>query len=289
MTNAQKSDAMAGAAAVNAAAGSLAAGSVLVGLFPIDVAKTYMQARGATAAATATALLADGASAATVRRFYRGIGPALSEQMINRFMLFGVGSVVKRHMPATWPEPARDAASGVTAAFAKTAILHPLDTVKCRWQLGMAWSQLAGLYSGFGPASVRSSCGMAIWLSSRNHLERTLPDEGRFWSSAGRHFVSGALSSALTDLCTFPFDTLKKTMQADGAAAAETRTPLTLRSVAARLLSEGGVARFYRGYLARFVMVSVNGALFNSAFVAIKQRLEGVWADEADGAVHHHA
>ena len=123
---------------------------------------------------------------------------------------------------------------------------------------------------------------MAIWLSSRNHLERTLPDDGSFWRSS-RHFWAGALSSALTDLCTFPFDTLKKWMQADAAAAGSSTGGAAGAAAGAisgavrRLRSEGGLARFYFGYGPRLLMISVNGALFNAAFVAVKARLERLW------------
>lgn len=215
-------------------------------------------------------------SEAPLRRFYRGIGPALSEQMLNRFMLFGVGAFIKGRVPAEWPEPIRDAMSGATAALVKTSVLHPLDTVKCRWQLGMPWDDLHGLYRGLGPATVRSSCGMAVWLASRNQLERTLPEDTPTWVAC-RHFIAGALSSALTDLCTFPFDTLKKGMQASsgGGVAA------TLLAEARRLHTEGGLSRFYAGYVPRLFMISINGALFNATFVALKTRLEesSLWDD----------
>ena len=144
---------------------------------------------------------------------------------------------------------------------------------------------------------------MALWLSSRNRLEAELPRDGAFWH-ATRHFIAGALSSALTDLCTFPLDTLKKAMQAGAVAGAASAAPAHapptpavllasgavappthvspavraaepgLRGVARRLRAEGGLARFYRGYTLRVIMISINGALFNAAFVGVKSRLE---------------
>jgi hypothetical protein len=268
---AASSDAMAGSPSLNAAAGAAAGSIVLTVLFPIDLSKTIMQARNASALDTAKYLAG---SEAPVRRLYRGMGPAVLEVAANRSLLFGIGSLAKSHVPASWPEPLRDASAGASAALIKTAVLHPLDTVKCRMQLQAtpllealpAWRHVHQLYAGLSPAVVRSSAGMAVWLTSRNHLERTLPEEGRFWALA-RHFVAGALSSALTDLCTFPFDTLKKSMQArERAVVSET----LLEEIAA-FRKEGGALRFYRGYLARVVMVSVNGALFNAAFVCSKR------------------
>lgn len=255
------SDALSGSVAANAVAGATAGATVLALLFPVDVAKTHMQAKG-TSVPTALRGLAAEVRASGAATLYRGIVPALGEQMLNRSMLFGVGSLIKSHVPAAWPEPARDAASGASAALVKTSLLHPVDTVKCRWQLGMPRWQLDGLYRGLAPAVLRSSAGMAIWLASRNELERSLPD-----ALPGRHLASGALSSAFTDLCTFPFDTLKKNMQAGRSGAGG------VLSEARGLLREGGVARFYRGYAARFVIITCNGALFNHVFVVLKARL----------------
>ena len=62
-------------------------------------------------------------------------------------------------------------------------------------------------------------------------------------------------------------DTLKKNMQAGRSGAGG------VLSEARGLLREGGVARFYRGYAARFVIITCNGALFNHVFVVLKARL----------------
>ena len=211
-TASSSSDAFSGDPTLNAIAGATAGGAVLAFLFPIDTTKTQMQARGTSATATIKALIT---SEAPLRRIYRGLAPAIAEHAANRAMLFGVGAEIKKHVPREWPEPARDMASGAAAAFAKTTMLHPLDTIKCRWQVGLPFYQVSGLYSGLVPAQLRSSVGMGIWLSSRNQLERSLPpDEGRFWSLF-KPFIVGALSSALTDLLTYPLDTLKKRMQAE--------------------------------------------------------------------------
>ena len=274
---------MSGHAGINAAAGAAAGATVLAVLFPIDLAKTFMQANGTSVPETAQKLLQ---SKTPFGRMYRGLTPALLEQFVNRGMLFGVGAMIKCRVPNGWPEPVRDAACGAGAAFIKTTVLHPLDSIKCRWQLGQPrFRNFGGLYRGLSPALVRSSFGMAIWLASRNHLERTLPcptgsaaAAAAGWGApmiASTHpLIVGALSSAVTDLCTFPFDTLKKGMQATGGASggSGSERPSLIAEVR-RLASEGGIARFYRGYTARFLMVTINGALFNVTFVAIKRML----------------
>lgn len=263
MAESSTRDAMSGDAATNALAGAVAGGFVLTALFPLDVAKTTMQARGSSVVDMAQSLKN---SDKPLRRLYSGLSPAVMEQMLNRSMLFGVGAFIKQQSPQAWSEPVRDAASGAGAALVKTLVLHPIDTIKCRWQVEQHALQLSGLYRGLAPAIVRSSFGMGIWLTSRNTLERSLPDHSDGWRFA-RSFLSGALSSALTDLLTFPFDTLKKSMQASH--------PTRMLVQVQRLLTEGGFARFYRGYAARLLMISVNGALFNKTFVYTKALLSG--------------
>jgi hypothetical protein len=222
-----------------------------------------------------------------LRRVYRGIAPAFAEHSLNRSILFGVGSYARKATPESWSDPVRDAVSGAGAALIKTVALHPADTLKCRWQLGQPRDELRGLYQGFAPAALRSSMGMAIWLSSRNGLERRLaPAAGETDSRPWRHFVSGAASSCLTDLGTFPLDTLKKWLQAAAPCSVRGGGPtgamgvLTASTAARELLSAGGVPRFYSGYAARLLMVAINGACFNSVFVATKRVLTPILGEE---------
>ena len=256
--------ALAGSAFVNAAAAGGAASIVMFAIFPVDVAKTHAQAHGGSMGTMVTQL-----QQSPMRSLYRGITPAIAESVLNRFMLFGLGSCMLARVPAAWPEPARDAAAGGSAAFLKTALLHPIDSVKTRRQLGMGWGAhgiATGLYNGLGPATLRSSVGMAIWLTTRNSLERSLPDDTPTWR-ATRHLVSGALSSLFTDAITFPLDTLKKILQSRASA------DVGVAEQARVLMRDGGVARFYRGYAARVFLVCSSGAIFNTAYVSLQRLL----------------
>ena len=124
-----------------------------------------------------------------------------------------------------------------------------------------------------------------------------------------RHWIAGALSSALTDICTFPFDTIKKGMQAVGGSSSSNARNGLIGEIQ-RLHTEGGLGRFYTGCesdrrdgtasaqttpllsrshrlvcvacrvnvdAARLLMISTNGALFNATFVAIKETLGTRW------------
>mgnify|MGYP006158652497 FL=1 len=69
-------------------------------------------------------------------------------------------------------------------------------------------------------------------------------------------------STAITDLCTFPLDTLKKNLQADGGSVG-----LLLR----RLINDGGLQRLYHGYGPRLLIMSVQGGLWNWVYVRVQE------------------
>ena len=250
-------------------AGAIAGCAMRVVLFPIDTLKTNMQRSGTGAATTLRSLLAT-TNSAPLSTLYRGLYPALLEIGINRGALMGVSTGLKRMLPPDprVPEMVRDAAAGCAAGVIKTCALHPLDTLTCRGQVGRAqWDLLFprprfdALYRGFAPAVVRSSGGMAIWLSARNFLIRSAP-ESLNRTPWRRDWLIGMAATSITDICTFPLDTLKKNLQADGGS---------VRALASRLHREGGVLRLYRGYAPRLVMQAVNGGLWNWVYVRTQE------------------
>jgi len=180
----------------------------------------------------------------------------------------GGSSEAKRLLPSEYSDVTRDFLGGVIAGGVKTACLHPIDTLTCRGQVGGAqleilWppSQWRHLYAGIAPAIVRSAGGMGIWLSMRNVLERNVPT---VLQSDVRDWLVGMASTSATDVCTFWLDTLKKILQADGGS---------VMSLMQRLLRAegGGVARLYRGYSPRFLMVAINGGLWNWVYVRVRE------------------
>ena len=53
---------------------------------------------------------------------------------------------------------------------------------------------------------------MALWVVSRNALERSLPEVDGAWGHS-KHFVCGGIAGLCVQMPTFPFDTLKKRLQ----------------------------------------------------------------------------
>ena len=139
--------------------------------------------------------------------------------------------------------------------------VFPLDTLKTRWQTGQPAPSFGQMYFGYLPAITYSAFGMGLWVCCRNFLERQIPDPGshrgalRYW----KHLLTGALAGVFVQLPTFPFDTVKKRMQAS-------ENPGTLMSEARLLLDAGGPGRFYRGFTLKCGFVALNGALFNAVY-----------------------
>ena len=211
-----------------------------------------------------------------VQSLYNALPATVAMLGARQGLKFGSGAYFKQQLPPEWPELAKDAVAGGSSAATSTTLLFPLDTLKTRLQLGLGVPAMHQLYYGYRPAVTYSAFGMALWVVSRNWLERTLPDprsvsrDGLFGGLLGsyypKHFVCGGLAGVFVQIPTFPFDTLKKRLQ-----AAEASTGAL--DEARRLLREGGPQRFYRGFLVKTLFVALNGALFNTVFVACRKLL----------------
>ena len=194
-----------------AAIASCAAG-VIQGclLLPMNTVQTQMQTRGKSIPGTLRSLF-EGGTRSGVHALYRALLPTVGMLGARQGLKFGSGAVYKQRMPTAWPEPARDACAGGLSALTSTTLLFPLDTLKTRWQMGMDSPRIGQAYNGFRPAASYSVFGMALWLVSRNALERNLPEPPSGTALAyWKHFVCGGLAGVFVQVPTFPFDTLKK-------------------------------------------------------------------------------
>uniref|UniRef100_A0A7S2HHU2 ADP,ATP carrier protein n=1 Tax=Haptolina brevifila TaxID=156173 RepID=A0A7S2HHU2_9EUKA len=108
---------------------------------------------------------------------------------------------------------------------------------------------------------------MALWVTVRNALERSVPSPASGAALHWKHFFCGGLAGVAVQIPTFPFDTLKKRLQTSDA-------PRTVLNEARVLLTEGGIPRFYRGFPVKCAFVALNGAIFNTVYVAVRRLLQ---------------
>lgn len=266
--NSSASDAFSGdprrAATASALAGMVQASLLL----PFNTVQTQMQHGGKPFAPTLLKNFELGFFSG-LRNLYRALGPTVAMLGARQGLKFGAGVSVKSHLPGAWPELGKDAVAGAVSAMSATTLLFPLDTVKTRFQTGMRLpSSIGQFYFGFRPAVSYSAFGMALWICGRNFLERTIPDPGKdsVLNKYGKHLFTGGLAGCLVQIPTFPFDTLKKRLQARDDARG-------VLDEARLLLAEGGPLRFYRGFLLKTAFVAANGAIFNAVYVAVRRFL----------------
>merc|ERR1719313_2573979 len=107
-----------------------------------------------------------------------------------------------------------------------------------------------------------------MWMTTRNCLERNVPDPLSPVLQYWKHFICGGLTGTMVCCIVFPLDTLKKRLQASD------RSELKLQKEVSTLLNEGGILRFYRGMSLKLAMNFAQGALFNAIFVACSKSLE---------------
>jgi len=236
-------------------------------LLPINTVQTQVQTKGHGVFVTLRSNF-EGGTLRGIRNLYGALGPTYVMLGARQALKFGGGAAVKQRLPAHWPEMARDIFAGSISAMTSTTLLFPLDTLKTRWQTGQpSPKNPREMYRGFAPAVSYSAFGMALWVVSRNALERTIPDyEGpmQHW----KHFVCGGIAGLCVQLPTFPFDTLKKRLQSAQVARG-------VLGEVRELLREGGPMRFYSGFWVKCGFVALNGAVFNTVFVACRKLLRG--------------
>lgn len=263
--NSTSADAFSGDPRKAAAASSIAGCLQACLLLPANTIQTQMQHGGLGFWPSLKSNFSNG-TVGGLRNLYRALAPTVAMLGLRQGLKFGVGTSFKRSLPQEWPELLRDLVSGSTSALTATTLFFPLDTLKTRWQTGQPAPSFGQMYFGYLPAITYSAFGMGLWVCCRNFLERQIPDPGshrgalRYW----KHLLTGALAGVFVQLPTFPFDTVKKRMQAS-------ENPGTLMSEARLLLDAGGPGRFYRGFTLKCGFVALNGALFNAVYVAVRR------------------
>ena len=265
--NSSAADAFSGDPTRAATASAIAGCVQAMLLLPVNTVQTQMQTRGLGALTTLAGNFSGGGLAG-IRALYRAILPTIGMLGARQGLKFGTGSQIKQRLPWHWPEMLKDAIAGASSACLSTTLLFPLDTVKTRYQMNMSTPNIVEMYRGFQPAVLYSAFGMGLWVVSRNGLERTLTTERTGLEGHSKHLITGGLAGVLVQVPTFPFDTLKKRLQ-----ASESPTGSTVMREARTLISEGGFFRLYRGFPVKCTFVAANGAIFNAVYVWTRKLL----------------
>ena len=143
-------DALAGDPRVVGASAAAAGMMCTVCLLPLNTVQTNMQHKGLAFASTLRTIFSRGALSGA-KQLYGALPPTVAMVGMRHGLAFAGGSKLKKELPASWSEPARDAVSMASSALVITSVLFPVDAVKTRMQLQMSLPQARQVFRGFLP------------------------------------------------------------------------------------------------------------------------------------------
>lgn len=207
-----------------------------------------------------------------VRRFYRGVGPALFQGPLSRFGDTAANAGVLSLMESTpttraLPTFFKSAAASVAAASFRI-FLMPIDTLKTTLQVEGAkgipqlvkkvkTSGPTMLYQGALAAAGATFAGHLPWFGTYNFLNEKIPQyEGEF-EKLSRQALIGFCSSVVSDTVSNSIRVTKTTKQ---TAAEFVTYPQAVKMV---IEADGLIGLFGRGLRTRILANGMQGMLFS--------------------------
>lgn len=261
-------------------AGSAAMTVQVCSLMWMRTTMNYQYRNGTTTTQALKTLYADGG----VRRFYRGIGPALFQGPLSRFgdtaANTGTLAVLNSH-PNTKDLPTAVKTLGASLMAASWRIfLMPIDASKTILQVegkgGL--TKLAGkvrvggptvLWHGALAASGATFVGHYPWFATFNILDENLPkaDPNSVFQKFGRRAFMGFTASVVSDTCSNSIRVIKTYKQTS-------TTPISYPNAArAVIASDGLIGLFGRGLKTRILANGMQGLLFSVLWKSFEELL----------------
>jgi len=253
------------------AAGASAMAIQVVALMWLRTTMNYQYRHGSTTTEALKKLYADGG----VRRFYRGITPALFQGPLSRFgdtaantgaLAFFDSSETTKNLPVLVKTLGASAAAASFRIF-----LMPIDAFKTVLQVeGKDGLKLLAnkfkatknpfiLWHGSLAAVSATFVGHYPWFGTFNYLEEKLPkaDPNSKLQKLGRRALQGFVASVISDTCSNSIRVIKTTRQTYS-------TPITyLEATKIVLAKDGYIGLFGRGLKTRILANGLQGLLFS--------------------------
>ena len=217
-----------------------------------------------------------------IRRFYRGVGPALIQGPLSRFgdtaANAGVISILDSY-PASKNLPifVKTACSSSVAGLWRI-VLMPVDTVKTILQVegtnGLSilnkkykTNGIRVFYQGSVVACSATFVGHYPWFYTYNYLSENLPIKESFYGNLCRNAVIGFSSSVVSDCSSNSLRILKTVKQSSDKN-------ITYRDSVKLVVSKDGIyGLFFRGIKTRILANGLQSILFTIAFKAIQEKI----------------
>lgn len=257
--------------------GAIAMGIQVGSLMWLRTTMNYQYRYGTTTGEALRKLYAEGG----VRRFYRGVGPALFQGPLSRFgdTAANAGTLAlldeyetTRKLPVAAKTFCASLAAGGWRIF-----LMPIDCVKTTLQVeganGMSVLRTKigkggplVLYHGALGAAGATMVGHYPWFFTFNYLNATLPQAETEIGNLGRNAVMGFCSSFVSDCTSNSIRVIKTTKQTS-------QEPITYPQAARLVIQADGVSGlFFRGLKTRIIANGFQGMLFTVLWKGIQKR-----------------
>lgn len=227
-----------------------------------------------------------------VRGLYRGVGSpivgAIGENM-SCFLLYDQSKLFfqNRAGQEVIPLPLILLCGGISG-FGTTAVLTPVELVKCRLQIQQSSANakyrgvihcastvfreegIRGLYRGALTTACREVPGNAIWFGTYEFVARSLLSPGQKRSELGplKTVLAGGCAGSLYWFFPFPVDTTKSFMQTSS-------TPLSFKQAFMHIFRKHGIRGLYQGCAITVLRAFPSNAIIFSVYEQLS-RLVGV-------------
>lgn len=238
----------------------------------------YQYRHGTTTKEALVTLYKDGG----VRRFYRGLGPALIQGPLSRFGDTAANSGIMALMESNencknLPVAIKTLAASFTAACWRICLM-PVDTLKTSMQVnGATGVSLLGqrmkahgfttLYYGAIAASAATFVGHYPWFVTYNYLNSTLPKYDELHKKLTRSAIIGFTSSVVSDTCSNSIRVIKTYRQTHSGRVSYAQ------AVGEIVAKDGMLGLFGRGLKTRLITNGLQGLMFTIIWKLLEDQL----------------
>ncbi|CAM9282992.1 unnamed protein product [Chrysoparadoxa australica] len=216
-----------------------------------------------------------------IRRFYRGVGPALIQGPLSRFGDTAANSGVLallENSAATKNLPVGVKTLGASGAAAMWRIfLMPVDTTKTIMQVegkhGFSYLKSkvkangpSVLYHGALGAAGATFVGHYPWFMTFNYLQATIPKPEETLPKLARNAFIGFCSSVVSDTCSNSIRVMKVYKQT------HTESVTYLQAAKSVIETDGLIGLFGRGLQTKILANGLQGLMFSVLWKAIEEQ-----------------
>ena len=259
--------------------GASAMGCQVISLMWLRTTMNYQYRYGTTTSQAIKSLYKDGG----IRRFYRGLGPALLQGPLSRFGDTAANAGVLAFLDSN--EKTKDlpvAAKTMCASFAASlwrVNLMPIDTLKTTLQvngkdglklLASKYRQngIGVFYHGTLGAFSATYVGHFPWFFTFNYLDKTLPKQETTVKKFARSALIGFSASAVSDTVSNSIRVLKTTRQTYDK-------PISYIDAGKEIIKNDGISGLFgRGLKTRLIANGLQGMMFTVLWKSFMELME---------------